>query len=72
MAKRKPTGFVAICPDCKVNTGAMDFAMTGAKEASKILGEWLANGMIVEPRFTGSWNVYIDVCKCNEIMGGRE
>ena len=61
--KRKPTGFVAIC-QCGEKVGAMDYTKTDRKEAGKILGEWLANGCTVEPRFIGTWRETITCCKC--------
>jgi hypothetical protein len=64
-AKRKPTGFVATC-QCGQVVGAMDYDRTDRREAGKILGEWLANGCAIEPRFDGSWSVDVTACKCEK------
>ena len=63
--KKRPTGFVAIC-QCGVIIGAMDFTRTERKEASQILGRWLADGCTVDPRFTGDWEAYVERCKCQK------
>ena len=63
MAKRKPTGFVAIC-QCKVTTGALDLKRTDHAEVSRLLGKWLADGCTVEPRFDGTWEAQIQRCQC--------
>ena len=64
MRKRKPTGFVATC-QCGQVVGAMDFDRTGRKDAGKILGQWLAEGCTVAPRFDGSWSVALGACACD-------
>lgn len=61
--KRTPTGFVATC-QCGDVVGAMDFFRTDRKDAGKILGEWLANGCTIAPRFEGTWTVNVTACKC--------
>lgn len=63
MAKRKPTGFVAIC-QCGVTTGAMDLTRTDNVDAGKVLGKWLYGGCTVEPRFDGTWEAQIQRCQC--------
>ena len=63
--KKKPTGFVAIC-QCGNKIGAMDYTRTDRKDAGKLLGEWLADGCIIEPRFEGSWSEKITQCDCDE------
>jgi hypothetical protein len=60
---RKPTGFVAIC-QCGETIGAMDYNRTDRKEAGKILGDWLAHGCSVIPRFGSSWQATLTSCKC--------
>jgi len=61
--KRKPTGFVATC-QCGVVVGAMDYARTDRKESGRILGDWLANGCTVAPRFDFTWSVTVEPCRC--------
>lgn len=63
-AKRKPTGYVARC-QCGVITGAMDVELTPKHDAGRILGQWLADGCTVSPRFTGTWGVTVEPCKCD-------
>jgi len=64
--KKKPTGFVAIC-QCGAIVGALDYIRTDRKDAGKILGEWIADGCTVEPRFTGQWCERITSCKCGGV-----
>lgn len=61
--KRKPTGFVAIC-QCGLIVGAMDFTRTDKKDAGKILGDWLAAGCAIDPRFSGDWEAHVEPCRC--------
>lgn len=61
--KRKPTGFVAIC-QCGEKIGAIDYVLIDRKDAGKVLGQWLADGCVIEPRFKGSWSEKITSCKC--------
>jgi hypothetical protein len=63
MSKKKPTGFVAIC-QCGKTIGAMDYTRTDRKDAGKLLGEWLADGCKIEPRFKGTWSEKIATCEC--------
>ena len=63
ITKQKPTGFIARC-QCGAIVGAMDYGRTGRGEAGKLLGEWLHNGCVVEPRFTGTWSVKVEACRC--------
>jgi hypothetical protein len=66
MQKRKsPTGFIAIC-QCGEITGAMDYTRTCRKEAGKIIGEWLAKGCTVQPKFLRTWSVNVTCCKCED------
>jgi (2Fe-2S) ferredoxin len=67
MQKKKlnPTGFVAIC-QCGEITGAMDYTRTDRKDAGKIIGEWLAKGCTVQPKFVGTWSVTVTSCKCED------
>jgi hypothetical protein len=62
--KRKPTGFVAIC-QCGKIIGAMDYDRTHIKDAGKLLGRWIADGCIIEPRFEGTWKETITCCSCS-------
>lgn len=63
--KKSPTGFIAIC-QCGEITGAMDYTRTERREAGKIIGEWLAGGCTVQPKFDGTWSVTVRCCKCEE------
>ena len=64
MKKRKPNGFVALC-QCGVYVAALDARRTGRSDMGKLLGEWLADGCTVEPRFDGTWSVQIESCRCD-------
>ncbi len=64
--KQKPTGFVATC-QCGAIIGAMDYARTDRRDAGKILGQWIADGCTITPRFTGSWSETVTKCKCNAV-----
>ncbi len=66
--KRKPNGFVATCQCGKV-IGAMDYNRTDRADSGKILGQWLADGCTIEPRFTGTWSADISSCTCG--IGGE-
>lgn len=59
MAKRKPTGFVAVC-QCTVTTGALDLKRTDHADVSRLLGKWLADGCT----FDGTWEAQIQRCQC--------
>ncbi len=61
--KNKPTGFVATC-QCGEVIGAMDYQRTDRKDAGKILGQWIADGCTIEPRFDDTWLVKVTDCKC--------
>ena len=63
--KKNPIGFIAIC-QCGNVVGAMDYHRTERKEAGKILGEWLASGCTVEPKFEDIWQITIGNCICND------
>lgn len=63
--KKKPTGFIAIC-QCGEVVGAMDYDRTDRKEAGQILGNWIADGCTIEPKFGGSWEVKVSTCRCKE------
>jgi hypothetical protein len=62
--KQKPTGFVAIC-QCGAVVGALDYDRTDRREAGQTIGKWLHDGYTIEPRFTGSWSVKVEPCRCN-------
>lgn len=61
--KHKPTGFIATC-QCGEVVGAMDYERTDRQEAGKLLGQWIADGCTIEPRFTGNWSTNVTACKC--------
>jgi hypothetical protein len=61
----RPTGFAAKCR-CGSYIGALDAERTDRSEMAKLLGEWLFKGMTVEPRFTGTWSVDLQSCRCSE------
>lgn len=61
--KNKPTGFVATC-QCGQVVGAMDYERADRKDAGNILGQWIADGCTIEPRF-GNWSVSVTACKCD-------
>ncbi len=63
IAKRKPTGYVATCR-CGEIVGAIDLTRTPRKEASFILGQWVANGCTLTPRFNETWSAWTVGCKC--------
>lgn len=63
IAKKKPNGFVARC-QCGVYVGALDARRTDRKDMGRLLGEWLADGCTVEPRFTDTWCETIKPCQC--------
>lgn len=63
-AKRKPSGFVAIC-QCGVTVGAMDYERTDRSEAGQMIGKWLHEGCTVQPMFGGSWSVNVGRCECD-------
>lgn len=63
--KKKPIGFVAIC-QCGEMVGAMDYQRTDRKEAGKLLGSWLAEGCVVQPRFPGWGSERITPCRCKK------
>jgi len=67
-AKRKPTGFVAIC-QCSLYVGALDFSRTDRSDAGRIMGRWLSDGCTVSPRFEGTWEVHIEPCQCGKQAG---
>ena len=61
--KKKPTGYLAVC-QCKVVIGAIDLNRTERREAGKILGEWVANGCTLKPKFDSSWQTTCSPCIC--------
>ena len=65
MEKRKPIGFVAIC-QCGEKIGAMDYTRTDRQDAGRLLGQWLADGCTIEPRFDSGWIEHITSCRCAE------
>lgn len=64
--KRKPTGFVAVC-QCGVIVGALDYGRTDRRDAGKVMGQWLADGCTVSPRFESSWSEKLSACKCGGV-----
>lgn len=66
MAKKPPTGFVAIC-QCGATVGAMDSLANNIPEvAGRILGKWLSSGCTVQPRFESTWKANIEPCRCGD------
>ena len=65
--KRKPTGFIARC-QCGKIVGALDYNKIDRAEAGRIIGKWLADGYIVEPRFDGTWIVTVEACSCEKVV----
>ena len=63
--KKKPTGFIATC-QCGNVVGAMDYDRTDRKEAGQILGQWVADGCTISPRFESCWSEHISACRCKE------
>lgn len=63
--KKKPSGFIAVC-QCGQTVGAMDYERTERADAGKILGAWLADGCVIQPRFGGSWSETLSTCKCED------
>lgn len=61
----KPKGYIAIC-QCGSAVGAIDLTQTERSESGKILGQWVANGFTLIPRFPGTWSVNLSQCKCND------
>jgi hypothetical protein len=61
--KPRPTGFVATCR-CGVVVGALDYLRSHRRESSEVLGRWLMDGCTVEPRFSPSWRVTVEACRC--------
>jgi hypothetical protein len=70
MAKQKPTGFIATC-QCGMVVGAMDYSRTERRDAGKLLGQWLADGCTVEPRFQGTWSADVMPCRCDDSSNQR-
>ena len=62
--KRKPSGYVARCR-CGVITGAIDLERSDRTEVSKIRGQWVGDGLTLEPRF-GAWSEIVEGCKCEQ------
>ncbi len=65
IAKRKPTRYVATCR-CGEIVGAIELTRTPRKEGSVILGQWVANGCTLTPRFNETWSVSVVACKCSQ------
>jgi len=42
----------------------MDYERTDRQEAGKLLGQWIADGCTIEPRFAGNWSTNVTACKC--------
>ncbi|WP_210499147.1 hypothetical protein [Vibrio crassostreae] len=62
--KKKPTGFIAKC-QCDNIIGAMDYGRTDRKEAGKILGQWIADGCTIIPKFDYTWSADVNSCTCD-------
>lgn len=70
MAERKrPTGYVARC-QCGEVVGAIDLERSDRKEAGQVLGRWVAEGLTLEPRFTGTWTCDVRACGCTAVLHG--
>lgn len=70
MAERKKlTGYVARC-QCGEIVGAIDLERSDRKDAGQIMGRWIAEGLRLEPRFTGSWSCQVTACGCEEARHG--
>lgn len=65
MTKKRPTGFVATCR-CGAIVGALDYERTDRRDAGRIMGRWLHDGCTVEPRFAGTWSVFVEPCRCGK------
>lgn len=61
--KRKPTGYIATC-QCGVLVGAIDLINSERKDAGKVLGNWVANGCLLTPKFDSMWSAYVKPCQC--------
>ena len=64
MGHSTPTGFVATCR-CGVIVGALDYLRSHRRDSALTLGQWLHSGCTVEPRFTSSWQVSVEPCRCH-------
>lgn len=60
-----PSGFIASCPTCGVNTGAMDYDHMDRRGAGKLLGQWLHDGQIVTPQFS-AFTATVQRCQCKD------
>ncbi len=65
ITKRKPTGYIATC-QCDETIGGIDLTRTPRKEAGRILGQWVADGCTLTPRFNETWSIGLEVCKCSQ------
>ena len=63
--KKKPIGFVAIC-QCGYTVGAIDLERTNKFDAGKIIGKWISDGCLIEPRFKSGWCATINGCVCEK------
>lgn len=63
--KKRPTGFIATC-QCGMIIGAMDYERTDRRDAGKIMGEWLADGCTVSPKFDSHWTEQVSACTCEK------
>lgn len=63
MAKKKPTGFVAVC-QCGNTVGAIDYKATLPEQAGKLLAQWLVDGCTITPMFKNTWSVQVESCEC--------
>lgn len=66
--KHKPKGYIAIC-QCGKTVGAIDLKRTERKEAGKLLGQWVHDGCILQPKFECEWRVTVTSCACDKKAG---
>lgn len=64
--KKKPKGFIAVC-QCGLVIGAMDYTRTDRVDAGKVLGQWIADGCTITPRFDCNWSVTVQACGCGKV-----
>jgi hypothetical protein len=43
----------------------MDYSRIDRENAGRMLHRWLDNGLTVEPRFAGTWQVTVEACRCD-------
>jgi len=65
MMKHKPNGYIAIC-QCGRTVGAMSLDRTERKEAGQLLGQWISDGCILQPKFDCIWSAEVTSCVCDK------